>query len=237
MDSEIVKFIQAAVHHEVSASYLLVILIVLCTSAIGSFLGAYLKKKGESVATKEDFNDLIEQIKVQTKITEEIKGGVERELKIFGDTVERNREIILFRRERIRHHLDQILDAYTEIYTIARLLPLRKWVISNSDLEVEEKFHSSSGRLKIHYASLAALGVIPDEDLKNIQYNDGGVSNAWILVLGEAATRTPEFKKEHPSAPEFSNEKYGNFAMDFIVAVEKLGANIKDLSRTIMFPK
>jgi len=40
---------------------------------LGSFFGAYLKKKGENYASKEDFNDLLEQVKKTSEATEKIK--------------------------------------------------------------------------------------------------------------------------------------------------------------------
>ncbi len=49
------------------------ILIPILTGAIGLFLGAYLKKKAENFATKEDFDLLLEQLKKTTSETESIK--------------------------------------------------------------------------------------------------------------------------------------------------------------------
>jgi hypothetical protein len=42
----------------------------------GSFLGAYLKKKGENLASKEDINDLVEQTKKLTQTTKEIEAKI-----------------------------------------------------------------------------------------------------------------------------------------------------------------
>lgn len=39
----------------------------------GSFVGAYLKKKAENYASKEDFNNLLEQVKKTSEATEKIK--------------------------------------------------------------------------------------------------------------------------------------------------------------------
>jgi hypothetical protein len=43
---------------------------------IGGYLGAYAKKKGENLATKEDFNDLKTQTADLTRVTEEIKDKI-----------------------------------------------------------------------------------------------------------------------------------------------------------------
>jgi uncharacterized membrane-anchored protein YhcB (DUF1043 family) len=50
-------------------SYVILALIVL----LGSYIGAYLKRKGENFATKEDFNQLLDQVKRTTEETEKIK--------------------------------------------------------------------------------------------------------------------------------------------------------------------
>ena len=50
-------------------AYLIIFLIAL----IGSYIGAYLKKKGENLASKEDFNNLLEQVRRTSEATEKIK--------------------------------------------------------------------------------------------------------------------------------------------------------------------
>jgi hypothetical protein len=45
-------------------------------SVIVAYLVAYAKKKGENYATKEDFNELLRQVKETTKTTEEIKAEI-----------------------------------------------------------------------------------------------------------------------------------------------------------------
>ncbi len=46
---------------------------VLFLTFVGGFLGAYLKRKGENFATKEDFDSLLNQVKETTIATESIK--------------------------------------------------------------------------------------------------------------------------------------------------------------------
>jgi hypothetical protein len=47
--------------------------LVVASSAIGGYWGAYAKKKGENTATREDIGALVDQVKAVTKATEEIK--------------------------------------------------------------------------------------------------------------------------------------------------------------------
>jgi len=43
---------------------------------VGSFLTAYAKKRGENLATKADFDELLRQLRLQTAETEKIKSEI-----------------------------------------------------------------------------------------------------------------------------------------------------------------
>jgi hypothetical protein len=211
-------------------------LLALLSAGVGAFLGAYLKRKGQHLATKEDFDQLLKQIKAQTQATEDIKGEIQRELNSFSDVLERGRELAGFRRERIAKHLDQVLDAYVDIYAVAQLVPLRKWLYSNTDLETEARFRSALSRLRAHFGALVGLGVIPDPDSREFYDKDWRVLRSWDQVLSQAAYRTPEFRAEHPNSPAFSNEGYHEEWMKFMTQVENLGGVVKNLSRSVSIP-
>src|SRR5437763_10539782 len=98
MDPEFLKLIHQAVRDGVSAATWTVMVLALGAAGIGAFAGAYLKRRGENLATKEDFDVLLQQLKAQTKATEEIKADVQRDLSSFGDALERGREFAGFRR-------------------------------------------------------------------------------------------------------------------------------------------
>jgi len=52
-------------------------LVSLLSAGVGAYFGAYLKKKGENTATKEDFNDLKEQTRQLTHTTKEIEAKID----------------------------------------------------------------------------------------------------------------------------------------------------------------
>lgn len=56
--------------------YLVLICLVLVTSAFSLFVGSYLRKRGENYATKQDFEDILTQVKQTTTATEEIKSTI-----------------------------------------------------------------------------------------------------------------------------------------------------------------
>jgi hypothetical protein len=58
--------------------YLLIVALSLVSGALGAFLGAYLKRRGENLATKADFDSLIDQLRTQTQEVEQIKSEISR---------------------------------------------------------------------------------------------------------------------------------------------------------------
>ncbi len=167
----------------------------------------------------------------------ERQGKLQKNLDALNDVLERNREFTGFRRKRVGKHLDQVIDAYIDIYSIAQLIPLRKWVQSNNDLETEARFRSSLSRLRAHFGALESLQVVSKEICTDFKEKDSSILEAWNAALSEAAYRTPEFRKEFPNASEFSSEKYLKKWMDFMTHVENIGIIIKGLSNNISLPK
>ena len=56
--------------------YLVIGLISVLSGGIGAFVGAYLRRRGENLATKADFDSLLSQLKQQTREVEEIKSEI-----------------------------------------------------------------------------------------------------------------------------------------------------------------
>ena len=57
--------------------YLLLIAVTFVASAGGAFLSAYFKRRGESLATKADFQQLLDQLRQSTDLAEEIKANIQ----------------------------------------------------------------------------------------------------------------------------------------------------------------
>jgi hypothetical protein len=60
--------------------YLLVIATSLVSSALVAFCLSYLKRRGENLATKADFNEILRQLKQATTLTESIKSDMKAKL-------------------------------------------------------------------------------------------------------------------------------------------------------------
>jgi hypothetical protein len=59
-------------------SYLLLIVVSLVTAGLGAYFGAYLRRRGENLATKSDFDELLQQLGRQTQQVEVIKSEIAR---------------------------------------------------------------------------------------------------------------------------------------------------------------
>jgi hypothetical protein len=60
--------------------YVIVPIISFVGGWLGSFVGAYLRKKGENLATQEDIGKLVEQVAAVTKATKEIEAKISDEV-------------------------------------------------------------------------------------------------------------------------------------------------------------
>jgi hypothetical protein len=83
--------------------YLIFAGITILASAIGGYAGAYFKKKGENLASKEDFENLLEQSKRIAAEVEEIKSTI-------GYDDWKNRENFKYRRDNIEKLTSRILE-------------------------------------------------------------------------------------------------------------------------------
>lgn len=57
--------------------FVLLLAITVVSSALGSYISSYFKKRGEAFATKTDFKELLDQLKESTHLAEEIKADVQ----------------------------------------------------------------------------------------------------------------------------------------------------------------
>jgi hypothetical protein len=67
---------------------LLLLVLAVAASATSGFLASYAKKKGEQLATKEDFNELLQQVKMTTHVTEQIKAQTSSQLSVGESELE-----------------------------------------------------------------------------------------------------------------------------------------------------
>jgi hypothetical protein len=70
-------------------------LFTILSAGVGAYLGSYLKRKGENLATKEDFNDLKEQTRELRQTTKEIEAKIDDQVWNKQRQWEMKRDILL----------------------------------------------------------------------------------------------------------------------------------------------
>jgi len=80
MDPKLLELIQEAVEKGLTSRSWSLMLVLIVGAGLAAFLGAYLKKRGEHRAHEEVFDKLLEQLIVQTRATEQIRGGIAAEV-------------------------------------------------------------------------------------------------------------------------------------------------------------
>lgn len=125
---KLITIIQQAIKEGITSSLWILVLTALLAASIGALLGSYLKKKGENIATNEQFKDTLRQAFEQTTIVEQVKADINRasqeslesfkislgrELEILKsemqDELKRNSEIFSFRYGKIYAVIEEIL--------------------------------------------------------------------------------------------------------------------------------
>jgi len=80
MDPKLLQLIQEAVEKGLTSRSWLLMLTLVVGAGLAAFLGAYLKKWGEHRQHEEVFDKLLDQLIVQTRATEDIKGRIAVEI-------------------------------------------------------------------------------------------------------------------------------------------------------------
>jgi hypothetical protein len=73
---ELKIIIEQMIEGHFNSLWFIVALTSLISAGIGSFIGTYMKKKAENLATKEDFKQILEQVAEQVRTTENIKAEI-----------------------------------------------------------------------------------------------------------------------------------------------------------------
>lgn len=73
---ELKLIIEQAIEGKLDYLWLVIAIVSFIFALFGSFFGAYMKRKGENVATKEDFQTLLGQLSEQVRTTEQIKADI-----------------------------------------------------------------------------------------------------------------------------------------------------------------
>jgi hypothetical protein len=182
------------------------------TAGAGAYLGGYLKKRGENLATKDDFNDLKAQTAALTLTTKEIESKIDDQvwnrqrqwelkkqgllegaaainefmaavMKVNGAyLVDESKEDITFRTQLTNHRTDAMTNLNKASYEFQRAQVLLSVV---SGLETQRVFISMAEILKdVASKIIAGNATIFKEREPLIRANAGAITNAIRRELG-----------------------------------------------------
>src|SRR5580658_513283 len=142
-------------------------ILVLIASGVGTFLGSYLKKKGENLATHEDINNVLTQVRAVTEATKQIEAKISNEVWDRQKQWELEREVIFEATKAI----GLVHDALETLYAFyqSEKISIQK---GNSEqlerrIEVSEQWIEATG--KLDQTTLLILLVCGDEVRKALQ--------------------------------------------------------------------
>jgi hypothetical protein len=98
-------------------SFPAIAVIPLIFAGIGSYLGSYLKKKGENLATHEDLDKLVEQVAAVTRTTKSIEAAISDDVWNKQKRWELKREVLFEAAKR----LAEVDDALLQLSSVIRL--------------------------------------------------------------------------------------------------------------------
>lgn len=89
------------------------VLVPFISAAAGTYFGAYLKKKGENLATHEDIKQVIEQVRTVTTVTKEIESKISNDVWDRQKRWELKREVLFETTKRLAATDDVLLTLYS----------------------------------------------------------------------------------------------------------------------------
>jgi hypothetical protein len=96
-------------------------------SGFGGYFGAYLKKKGENVATHEDIDKLVTQVSAVTQTAEEIKAGISDDVWRRQKHWELKKEVLLEATRKLRA-LEEALVSLQTLYQVKQKYDSEKFM-------------------------------------------------------------------------------------------------------------
>jgi hypothetical protein len=193
--------------------YTLMLILAFIGSALASYLGSYFKKRGENLATKTDFNNLLAQIKATTIATEDVKSKISN-----LDWSTKERKVLLRNKlEELLHRLHELEDWQDEKRYIA--------------LYTEEKFitHSST----VSKATIIIALYFPE--LRQIVHNHILLHRKIMILLSNSRAEFLKLKSKNDYAgiASMQNKAADDYLKIYTEQIYSL-ASINDECHTIM---
>jgi len=177
------------------------------SAGAGAFIGSYLKKKGENLATHEDINKLVDQVKSVTQATKEI------EAKISGDLWDRQKHWEAKR--------DSLLSAVKSLSSVDRHFSLFREIV---DFGLKNKPLEEQVNIKLFEAvkDYSAAQDTLDEAVLLVDMICGGTAVLTLREVRKLVGQRSEFLvKKNVDGADALKKKYYRSLYDFKSALRK----------------
>jgi len=176
MDAGLLALIEKAVREGIASQLWLIIVVAVVGSGLGAFLGAYLKKKAEHTAVRENFAEALRQLQEQTKVAEGIKSGFSEELEKLKALLGQNVFIRDLYGSSIKEYSSEQAAALRQVYLI--LYEPRSSMLDVSGKSNDERLDQALNVLMQPFRKY--IGVLDEETIAAIY----GAHNELLKLRG-----------------------------------------------------
>jgi hypothetical protein len=234
MDEKVLQSITALLNGALTTQLLWTALVSVCAAAAGAYFGAYLSKKAERRATKEDFADILKEEIERTLQTENVKTAIaeasSRSLEHVRTDLQRGLAFVTFQRELIARHQDGLVSALRDCATLGDLA-LYEWQADEID-QNRVKMIAGLRTITFSGAMLSALGVIEAAAESRVRQAVDEVTKRWEKVFTIKIQNSARFRAAHPEAvrpgPEAFPDAYSPFEHALEVLADRVLGAVKD---------
>jgi hypothetical protein len=148
-------------------------------AGLGSYLGSYLKKKGESLAIHENLDKLVEQVAAVTQTTKSIEATISDDVWDRQKRWELKREVLFEATKR----LAEIDDTLIDLFSIGQLVKDKKVKdVSAEQSKTYDKWRKASRALG---ETILLVGIVCGKETLKALGNFRSVANGLIIKLFE----------------------------------------------------
>ena len=154
-------------------------------AGVGAYLGSYLKKKGENLATREDISKLVEQVAAITQATKEIEAKISTEMWDRQKRWELKRDVMLEAAKRVA----AVNNALASLSTMLSLQPQDTGIWTVRFDEGAETFINATKALE---ETILLVAVVSNDETRKELSEFSQLAKGIAIAIGEKDKTTYE---------------------------------------------
>lgn len=250
MSQEMKDVLVQLMNQQLTTQAIIMALTAAAIAGLGLYFASYLKQKASSLATREDFVETLEQLKLQTKEVEEIRTSLlvdanqkyeqlkhsnAQQLELFRNEISRTRDIIGIQRTAIISSMNALATAGIDAITIgwsAQYPALRDDPAGRR--AAEQKLRQALTTVDVHRSLLLGMQAIEKASADKITVEV--FMMRFTYVMGEMNKRDPIFMEEFPDVKPFSETVLNDHRKELDKEIADFRRAIINLLPTVRLP-